>query len=387
MSPAILGFKNSSHHNSNNNSHNASKDPSMQTTISTKLWQNKGKNAEPSVQELPTPTPEPTSQPHLSRQDLSAHDTLAEKNMTVELRITPPFPALRLSSFSSPLRASNPNSRVSRFSRNHQSSSEGTNTPVLAPSPIITRTSHGDDLLSTAALCNGEYWSEYMGEEKTPITRPSPVRTLWTKRSSELISVPKEALGPVSTAPRITISAFLQTNNVMNDTAYQRPAMQSASSSQNSINTDAKSRTVSDSIVNFARRSWNSPAPSRSSSPSSRDDGSKDGDSSSTTASSTPSLSPTDKNSIIDGPATSKPSLASRRNSISSVAAKKPRRPFSLMFSKSASSEPVVPSIGSIRSAQSASTDNLTAVSKSLGKRTKDELWEPFRALESDYTK
>ncbi|RPB21044.1 DUF1765-domain-containing protein [Terfezia boudieri ATCC MYA-4762] len=135
-------------------------------------------------------------------------------------------------------------------------------------------------------------------------------------------------------------------------------------------------RSVSESIVNFARRSWSSPAVSRSSSPSSRDAVSTKSGDSSTTTSSTSSAPPTTVNG--EGTTTPKPK-SNRRNSTSSLT--KSRRPISSMFGKSAASETTVPTL----KLQSLSAENSSL--KLRGRKVKDELWDSFRALEGDYNR
>ncbi|KAI5805537.1 hypothetical protein DFH27DRAFT_376784 [Peziza echinospora] len=275
--------------------------------------------------------------------------TPAEKesntSTVTELKITQPFPALRLSSLS--LRSkSNP-----RASRNGSRTPSPTTevSPVLAPSTIITRTTsngEGDDL-TLSSICNGDYWVDSSATDES-----NNSAQYW----------PNGVTSEQATTPRITVSSFMQ-------------SMDTASGPQ------ARSETP----TSFSRRSW-SPAVSRSSSPSSRDEiSTKDGDST-TTVSSTSSMSAVPENSALEKIEPQKLVKSSRRNSISSVATnKKARRPLSMMFTRSAVSESML----SLGQGQSLSADNVSSPAglRQSHKKMKDGLWDAFRTLETDYNK
>lgn len=136
--------------------------------------------------------------------------------------------------------------------------------------------------------------------------------------------------------PRITISTFLKTSDTMDVTSYRRP-----STGMSHSLLDLKSRNVSDSFVNLARRSWNSPSVSRSPSPSSRDGrNSRDGDES-TTGSSVSSTSPTklngEENSGKQESLPVKTGLARTPSTMGKIT----KRPLSV-FMKSSASEPSI---------------------------------------------
>lgn len=136
--------------------------------------------------------------------------------------------------------------------------------------------------------------------------------------------------------PRITISTFLKTSDTMDVTSYRRPS----SGISHSL-LDLKSRNVSDTFVNLARRSWSSPSVSRSPSPSSRDGrNSRDGDES-TTGSSVSSTSPTKPNGPEEnsGKQESLPIKVGPRTP--STMGKMTKRPLSV-FMKSSASEPSI---------------------------------------------
>lgn len=136
--------------------------------------------------------------------------------------------------------------------------------------------------------------------------------------------------------PRITISTFLKTSDTMDVTSYRRPS----SGISHSL-LDLKSRNVSDTFVNLARRSWSSPSVSRSPSPSSRDGrNSRDGDES-TTGSSVSSTSPTKSNGPEEnsGKRESLPIKVGSRTP--STMGKMTKRPLSV-FMKSSASEPSI---------------------------------------------
>ena len=171
--------------------------------------------------------------------------------------------------------------------------------------------------------------------------------------------------------PRITITAFPQPANTMAEMESPPQVVLGEN-----LPAPGLTRSVSESIVNFARRSWSSPAVSRSSSPSSRDAMSTKSGDSSTTTSSTSSAPP----ATVNGEGSTPPKLKSnRRNSISSLT--KSRRPISSMFGRAAASESTVPTLKS----QSLPVENSPL--RLPGRKVKDELWDAFRALESDYNR
>lgn len=170
----------------------------------------------------------------------------------------------------------------------------------------------------------------------------------------------------------------------MDDTTYQK---------SNGKQGQVTVRPVSESIPNFSRGAWSSPVPSRSSSPSSRGDefSTRDGDSTTTAASSTSSAcpaSPDSKSKDVDtelsGPR--KLSKNGRRASISSLK-QKSRRPLSMMFSRAPASDPLVTTAG-VGKQQSVSVDSLPSANvKSFNRKSRDECWDLFRTLETDYSK
>lgn len=136
--------------------------------------------------------------------------------------------------------------------------------------------------------------------------------------------------------PRITISTFLKTSDTMDVTSYRRP-----SSGMSHSLLDLKSRNVSDSFVNLARRSWNSPSVSRSPSPSSRDGrSSRDGDES-TTGSSVSSTSPTKLNGEENSGKQESLPVKIGLSRTPSTMGKITKRPLSV-FMKSSASEPSI---------------------------------------------
>ncbi|KAF8420621.1 hypothetical protein EV426DRAFT_703982 [Tirmania nivea] len=356
--PVLLGFIN----NSNNTAKNptAHSEISRSTTLSRRRHRrNTGDTGTFKLQE-PANSRNTTKPFHIAAPADKCGPTLTE------LKITPPFPALKLSSLS--LRSKS-NPRASRHSsRSPSPTSDPVFSSVLAPSPIITRTtSNGDGLISSNSLCHGDYWSQDQNSDNQ-VTPSGPTRELWSKRSSEHISVTPETL---TDTPRITITAFPQPANTMTEFESSPQIV-----SSESLPVPGLTRSVSETIVNFARRSWSSPAVSRSSSPSSRDAVStKSGDSSSTTSSTSSATPPT-----VNGEGSAPPKLKSnRRNSISSL--NKSRRPISSMFGRAAASESTVPTLKS----QSLSVENSPL--RLPGRKVKDELWDSFRGLESDYNR
>ncbi|KAF8444194.1 hypothetical protein BGX38DRAFT_1143738 [Terfezia claveryi] len=356
--PVLLGFIN------NNNNNNAARNPPSEISRSITLSRrrqrrNTGDTGTFKLQE-PANSRNTAKPFHITASADKCSPTLAE------LKITPPFPALKLSSLS--LRSKS-NPRASRHSsRSPSPTSDPVFSPVVAPSPIITRTtSNGDGLISSDLLCHGDYWSEDQSSDNQ-LTPSGTTRKLWGRRSSEHIGVTPETL---TDTPRITITAFPQPANTMAGIESSLQAFPGEN-----LPAPGLTRSVSESIVNFARRSWSSPAVSRSSSPSSRDAVSTKSGDSSTTTSSTSSAPPATVNG--EGTTTPKPKF-NRRNSISSLT--KSRRPISSMFGKSAASEATVPTMKS----QSLSAENSPL--RLPGRKVKDELWDTFRALESDYNR
>ncbi|KAF8463001.1 hypothetical protein BDZ91DRAFT_796769 [Kalaharituber pfeilii] len=381
--PVLLGFIH--HHSSNNNS--TSDNPSARSDITrplnhlSKRRQNRPKSSSigestlkdsitsPSVQKATTVTSitKPHTLPPLGSSATPVCKSSSGPTVT-ELKITPPFPALRLSSFS--LRSKS-NPRTSRLSsRSPSPTADPALSPVLAPSPIITRTtSNGDGLLSSDTLCSSNYFTEDQ-EHDTKVT-PSTRGEFWSQQGSESNSASVE---PVQDTPRITISSYSASAMDGNTTA-QYPNL------NGSLQPSAITRSVSDSIVNFARRSWNSPAASRSSSPSSRDAVSTASSDSSTTDSSASSVSlKLSANGVTN--MTTRNGRASRRGSISSTS-KSPRRPLTMMFGRATASDTTVPMMKSASNSADISTSPL----KLAGRRVKDELWDAFRNLESDYNR
>lgn len=174
--------------------------------------------------------------------------------------------------------------------------------------------------------------------------------------------------------PRITISTFLKSPDPMEDTSYQ-PLVSSASNAL-----DLKTRPVSETLVNLAHRSWNSPNVSRSPSPSSRDE-----NDSRSTSSMSSSTSPTKANGAEDSVGSKSESLAARPDvNRSPSLLGKARRPLS-MFMRSSVSEPSVPP-ATLKKAYVGSTDSVSSLGERPAlRKVKDELWEAYRLLENDF--
>ncbi|KAH0604405.1 uncharacterized protein H6S33_006782 [Morchella sextelata] len=164
--------------------------------------------------------------------------------------------------------------------------------------------------------------------------------------------------------PRITISTFLKSPDVIKDTSYQHPALSSSSSAPDLL--DLNTRPVSETF----RRSWSSPSVSRSTSPGSRDGRNSRDEEEYVTGSSVSSSSPTnsgeqdefnsDKNELPV-----RPGLSRTPSTMSKVT----RRPLSV-FMKSSASEPSIP---------------IMAEKAGINKKVKDEIFEAFRLLENDF--
>ena len=360
--PMLLGLLNN---NSNNNNNNVSKSPrALQPDISrssslSKRWQTRQKITGDTGAAQEAANRNTTKPFHL----VSPGEEYSPS--TIELKITPPFPALRLSSLS--LRTKS-NPRTSRSSRSPSPIADPAPSPVLAPSPIITRTnSNGDGFLSSDSLCTGGYILEDQNSDSQMV--PVLMRQLWTSQDSENTSGTLES---GADTPRITISSFQHSSAIMDESEpSQQPLVGEA------LQAPTLTRSVSESLVNFAKRSWSSPSVSRSSSPGSRDAVStKSGDSVITTSST--SSVPSSVNGEDNGDSKiRKPE--SRRGSTSSLT--KSRRPISTIFGRGSASDSMVPTARS----QSLSTDN-SPLRLSV-RKVKDELWDGFRAIESDYNK
>ncbi|KAI5788434.1 hypothetical protein EDC01DRAFT_165523 [Geopyxis carbonaria] len=184
--------------------------------------------------------------------------------------------------------------------------------------------------------------------------------------------------------PQITISTFLKPSEVMNDTSYQRSGLERSDSVLSKSEAEIKSTFIADSFASLSRRQWNSPAVSRSPSPSSRDDRSSRDEDDSTTASSVSSTSPTKLKGSAMVTDVNNGTPPRPRLPHSASTSKKSRRPLSMFMRNSSYDVSALPSDSSesVTIDRSASTPNVTTY-----KKVKDELWEAYKLLENDYQK
>ncbi|KAF8535562.1 hypothetical protein BDD12DRAFT_854993 [Trichophaea hybrida] len=183
----------------------------------------------------------------------------------------------------------------------------------------------------------------------------------------------------VSTQPKITLSTFAKPSE--SNTSYQHGGLEGSSSDTSEALVDAKSHPISDSLASLP---WNSPAISRSPSPSSRDERNSRDEVNSTTASSISSSSPTKSDGIVlPAPGHDSPTADSPKLTRSNTFGRRSRR---LLFSKNVPSTENPPPIPI--TIKSASTDRIPALSSPASfKKVKDEMWEAYKTLEADYHK